>query len=370
VIHSAADQNLHSQEYLKKSQVLVVDHNPSARMGIKKILLEMGAQRQQVHLASSFREAEDLIRAHKPSLVLCEYQIEGKFGLDLLQKQRQEKPQETNHCIFILVTGNTSQSAVAQAAEEDIDAYILKPYTIESFTASLNRAIQIKIHPSEYLQLVHAGKDLLEKDQLDEAMSIFNSAMSKDSNPSLACFYAGLTHLKKSCLHETEISYQKGLGFNRIHYKCLTGLFDLLMSLEKFEAAYEVAQKIVRFFPANPKRLSAILRLAIQTKHYSDVDAFYQGILQTDERNEDLVKCICAALIVCGKHFFENQDQKMGVNLIQKAIVTAAGSHFILRKAIEALIQYNQVEEATSVLKRFSSPSEEDPQYAVASFLI
>ncbi len=364
------EQNTLTREYLKSAHILIVDQNSSARVGLKKLLVSTGAKLHQIYLASMFEEAEDMIRTYKPGLVFCDYQIEGKFGLDLLQKQRQEHPKETQQCIFILVTGNTSQSAVAQAAEEDIDAYILKPYTIESFMISLNQAIQIKVRPSDYLKLIQAGKELLEKNQFDDAMSTFRAAITKDSKPSLACFYEGLTHFKKTSLDGCEASYKKGIGFNKIHYKCLVGLFDLLMSSKKYEAAYEIVQKIVRFFPANPKRLSTVLKLAIQTKNYSDIDAFYQSFLKIDARNDELIKCVCAALIVCGKHFFEIQDQKMGVDLVQKASVTAARRPTILKKAIETLVQYDQVSEAKQILKRFSIPSEEDPHYAVGSLLI
>jgi CheY-like chemotaxis protein len=369
-IPAAPDLNALTKDFLRSCHVLIVDQNASARVGLKKLLVSLGAQLHQIHTANSYEEAENLIHAHKPKLLLCDYQIEGKFGLDLLQKLRQEHQQESSQCIFILVTSNTSQSAVAQAAEEDVDAYILKPYTIEGFTISLNQAIQVKLQPSEYLQLVQTGKDLLEKDQLDDALSVFKLAINKDGKPSLACFYEGLTHFKKEYLEGSEISYNTGLRFNKIHYKCLVGLFDLLMSLNKYEPAYQIVQRIVRFFPANPKRLSTVLKLAIQTKHYSDINSLYEEFLKIENRSEELTKCVCAALIVCGKHFFEIHDENTAIDLVQKASVSAAGSHFLLRKAIDVLILYDQVNVAQLVLKRFSNPSEEDPQYAVASFLI
>ena len=364
------DPSILTRAYLGSSHVLIVDKNSSARVGLKKLLVSMGAHLQKIHLAGSYEEAEDLIGERKPNLVFCDYQVGGKFGLDLLQKQRQEHSKEANQRIFMLVTSNTSQSAVAQAAEEDIDAYVLKPYTIESFTISLNQAIRLKVQPSEYIKLIQAGKDLLEKNQLDEAMSVFNAALSMDTRPSLACFYVGLTHFRKSCPDGSAMSYQKGLGLNKIHYKCLVGLFDLLMYSKKYDAAYEVVQQTVRFFPANPKRLSTVLKLAIQTKHYSDVDAYYQGFLKIDERSEEMIKSVCAALIVCGKHYLEILEHKTGVDLIQKASVSAAGSHSILKKAIETLVQFDQVADAKTVLKRFAKPTEEDPQYAVASLVI
>ncbi len=366
------EQNKNSliEAYLKSVNLLIVDQNSTARVGLKKILISLGAELHQVFLAASVQEAEDYIQIKKPSLVFCDYQIGDKFGLDLLQKQREEHPKELNHSIFILVTSNTSQSAVAQAAEEDIDAYILKPFTIENFTLSLARAIQIKTQPPAYLQLINQGKILLENEKLDDAMTIFKTAITKDSTPSLAYFYEGLTEFKKNYLDDSKSSYEKGLSFNKIHYKCLVGLFDLLMILKKYDNAYEVVNRIIKFFPANPKRLATVLKLAIQTQHFNDIESFYQEFLKIENRNEELTKSVCAALIVCGKKFFEISNFNSGNDLIQKASVTSAGNTFILRKAIETLVLYGQTTEAKNILKRFPIHTNEDINFAIASLWI
>ena len=46
--------------------------------------------------------------------------------------------------------------------------------------------------------------------------------------------------------------------------------------------------------------------------------------MKIEERSEELVKCVCAALIVCGRYFFENNEMEMGADLIKKATVSAA----------------------------------------------
>ena len=365
------------KDYLKSSQVLIVDGNSSARVGLKKLVVSMGAQLHQVHLAGSFEEAEDVIRKQKPRVIFCDYQIDGKYGLDLLQNQRHQFPKESKDSVFILVTSNTSQSAVAQAAEEDVDAFVLKPYTIEGFTSSVSRAIEVKIEPSEYLQVITQGKDLLDKNLFEDALSLFKSAMDKDQKPALACYYEGLTENKMTRLDQSQRSYQKGLTFNKIHYKCLVGLFDLLMSLNEHEAAYGIVQRIVRFFPANPKRLATVLRLAIQTKNYADIEVFYQEFLKMGERGEELTKCVCAALIVCGKYFFDQGQESTALDLVHKGSVSAGGRPYILRKAIETMVESIKggkaspalLAEVKDSLRRFASVPPENPDYAIATFL-
>lgn len=355
--------------FLKTSKVLIVDQNSSARVGLKKLLASMGTPVGSILEANSIAEAEEQISAHAPSLVLCDFQIGGQFGLDLIQAQRSRQPGE-HASFFVLVTANTSQAAVAQAAEEDVDAFVLKPYTADGFRLSVDQAIRTRLEPSEYLSLILKGRKLLELQQWDAAAQLFLQAQTQDPKPALACSYLGLTQLYKQSFQDSEGSYSKGLSFNKIHYRCLVGLFDLLMLVKKYDAAYEVVQKLVKFFPANPKRLGAVLRLAIQTKHFDDVNAFYQGFLEIEKRDEELVRCVCAALIVCGRHFFETGDSTTGVDMVRKASVTAAGRPFLLRRAVAVLTEHGQLVEAKALLPRFSDPTDANAHFAVAALLL
>ena len=367
---STVDKENHIREYLKNSTVLIVDYNASARIALKKVLVAMGAPIMKTELASSNEEAEAIIKKVKPNIVFCDYKVGNSYGLDLLQKQKEEHPKETNNCIFILVTSNTSQSAVAQAAEEDIDSFILKPYTIESFTSALHGAIMLKQNPNDYLKLINQGKELLDQNAIDEAIKQFEVALSKDDKPSLACFYKGMAHLKQQKIENSEASYKNGLNYNKLHYKCLTGLYELLLSLKKYDAAYEIVQEIVRFFPNNTKKISGVFRLAIQTKNYADIEIFYEEFKKIEGRNDEIIKCWCAALIVCAKHFFEEKNEKSAFEFIAKAVASATGNHSILRNVVHVLAQHGQINMAEDVLKRFSKPTPADSIYAISQFLI
>jgi CheY-like chemotaxis protein len=358
------------QTYLKESTILIVDQQSSARVGLKKTLITMGAQTHKIYSVGNFEEAESIIEDQLPRVILCDYQCNGRYGIELLQKLRAGKYQHADKSIFIIVTANTSQSAVAQAAEEDIDAYVLKPYTLDGLRHSIGKAILTKLRPSEYSRMIEFGKKQLADNQLDEALQTFQTALSKQDRPSLACYYEGFTFFRKAKLTGSKSSYQKGLTYNKLHYKCLVGLVDLLTSLNENEEAYRVIQQIIRFFPANPKRLSQVLKLAIQTEHYEDVEQFYEDFLKIEERSDQIIVYICAALLICAKHFFRDQKSALALDFINKAVVSSGGRHHLLRKAIEILTENHQLEMAQQVLRRFSSPIMSDRDFATASFLV
>jgi response regulator of citrate/malate metabolism len=89
-----------------------------------------------IHTAGSLGEAETIVKEKNIGIVLSDYFIAGGSGFDLFKIIREKLPKNKELCL-ILVTANISQTAVAKAAEEDVDSFIIKPYTIQSIQESL-----------------------------------------------------------------------------------------------------------------------------------------------------------------------------------------------------------------------------------------
>ena len=216
-------------QFLNENRILIADTSSASRVRLAATLVELGVRSSNLILTGSYEEADEKLKTGKPKpkLVLCDYMLGKRSGLDLLQTARSAPSSEDD--VFILVTGNTSQSAVARAAEEDVDSFILKPYTLETLKSALVSAVIAKVYPTEYIKLIRKGKDELFGGKLDEAIKTFDDAMKLESNPTLAHFYRGYAQKMKKTLDQAEESFKEGLGLNKIHYKCLIGLFDLLI---------------------------------------------------------------------------------------------------------------------------------------------
>ena len=124
--------------YVAPRKILIADTNSASRAGIARSLNNLGAKTTNLLMVTSLAEAEEVIKKDNPQIVICDYDLGTSCGLTLLQSQR-EKNKDTKNSLFVLVTGNTSQSAVAQAAEEDVDAFVLKPYTLEDSDKRLSK---------------------------------------------------------------------------------------------------------------------------------------------------------------------------------------------------------------------------------------
>ncbi len=356
-------------DYLGDRKILVADTSSVARSAICKVLGSMGARGSSILTASTYEDAEELIKSQHPLVVICDYDLGRKCGLELIQRQRASVP-DVKRGLFILVTANTSQTAVAQAAEEDIDSYVLKPFTPAGFRSAFLMAVLTKVNPSDYMMTIERGKTLMGKGKIDEAISEFASAVKMDPSPSLAFSYLGQAHMVQAALNDAQGDYIKGLEYNKFHYKCLVGLYEVLMATQRHMQAYEVIRRIAQFFPANPSRLGAVIRLAILTTNYEDVQKYYAIFTMLDERTEELIKTVCAGMIIAGKHLAKRGDKEKALEHFTKAAMSSAGRTRILRETVIGLTECGMIHEAEQFLGRFPAETRTGADYLVADLVV
>ena len=111
-----------------------------------------------------------------------------------------------------------SRTAVAKAAEEDVDSFIIKPYTLQSIQDNLLSTIYTKLKPSPYIQKIEEGKARIFEQNYDAAIVVLKEAIFLHPKPSLALFYIGQAQYFKREKEEAKDKYHEGLEFNSIHY--------------------------------------------------------------------------------------------------------------------------------------------------------
>lgn len=357
------------RDYIQKIDVLIVDKNPSSRSRLLKIMYDLGCKRNKIHTAGEMAEAEQLIFSNNIGIVLSDYFIGGGSGFDLFKVVREKFP-DKKELSLILVTSNISQTAVAKAAEEDVDSFIIKPYTVQSIQENLVSTVSNKVKPTPYILKIEDAKELLFKGKVDEAVAILNEAKTLHQKPALALFYLGQAEYMKQAVEEARSSYSSGLAFNNIHYKCLLGLYEMFLEQNKYTEAYQVVKKIAKFFPANPDRLAQIVRLAVQTENYDDMQMYYEIFTSLDERTEQMVNYIGAGLFVSGKHKLMNKRIDEAIRLFDNIAVSCSEFSKFTRAMITTLADFGHVGSAEKYLSRFPPGYDDHEDYLVSEFMI
>jgi CheY-like chemotaxis protein len=357
------------KKFIEENEILVVDKNPGSRNRLLKIVVDMGAKRHLVHTASGLIEATNILKEKKITLVLSDYMVAGGSGFDLFKMLREQQPQNKNLCL-VLVTSNISQTAVAKAAEEDVDSFIIKPYTLQSIQENLMATVIAKIQPSPYMVKIDEAKKLIQNNDLDKATEVLKEAMNLNSKPALALFYIGQIEYMRTFIDEAKDSYQEGLSFSTIHFKCLVGLYELFLREKKFSEAYQIVKKISKYFPANPDRLSQIIRLAVRTENYKDMQFYYDIFISLEERPSVLMNYMGAGLFVSAKYLLVNQDPATALQFFDNIAVSCSEFTKFTRATIAFLVEHKRTEDAQKYLGRFPAGSKQDEDYLVSDYLL
>lgn len=358
------------REYVQEKKILIVDAATSIRSGLAHILNGLGVKTEQMTLMPSVSLSMDFIASAKPEIILTDYQIESRNGLELLAFQRKMLA-ERKDTLFVLITANSSETAVADAAEEEVDAYILKPFTTDTVIDYLSIAIANKVNPSEYRKAITRGKKLLEELKWLEAEGEFEKATSLVKVPALAFSYLGDTRSRAKQMQEAELSYDTGLKYNEVHYRCLIGKFDLLFQQERYRESYAILKRATEFFPLSPQRLETALRLCVITKNFEDIDLYYSTFLYLTGRKQEVARHMIAALIVAGRYFLsKNRETQVTPDFFRKAAGLSVRHPVIMEELIQTFMDYGRVEDAADFLKTWLPEHQNTAGYLAMDYAV
>lgn len=125
----------------KNMRVLVVDDQQSMRGLTRHCLERMGVT--QVTDVSSGEKAMEVVKNEKFDLIVCDWNMDGISGLDLLTNIR--KNPVISKLPFIMATSESSKSQVMAAKKAGVNNYVLKPFS----AADLKTKIEAVLGPVE-----------------------------------------------------------------------------------------------------------------------------------------------------------------------------------------------------------------------------
>ncbi len=287
------------EAFLKDEKVLIVEPSVSFAQTLIELLKEARVPEKNIFHVRGYEEATSVLENKKPKVLITEYAVGTTNGISLVPLQMKNHDESVK--IATLITHDSTSTTIAEAAEEHVDAYILKPFSLGDFGARLNKVIQSKLTPSPFEEKIKAGKALLKNGEFAMAALEFKEAIKIKERSPLGYYYVGQAlHFQKS-VPEASGEYRKGLQLNPLHYKCLLGEFDSHFEQADYTNAYGVAKKIASHFPISPKRMGNIFISLVFSHHFEDITSYFQMYRELDFRPTELTKIFAAALSTAGK---------------------------------------------------------------------
>lgn len=118
--------------------ILLVDDSKAMRMIVRRTLRQAGYGQETLSEASNGDEALQLVQSTCPDLLLCDWNMPGMSGLELLLKLKSTG----FNAKFGFVTSECTEEMRAKAAEAGALFLISKPFTAEDFQQELDRIFQ------------------------------------------------------------------------------------------------------------------------------------------------------------------------------------------------------------------------------------
>lgn len=355
-------------QFLNNQKALIVEPSNAFYSVIQSCLTGNGMKAENILFAGSYQDAVIILKEVQPQILVTEYSLGNFFGLGLVEMHGELY--DSSSRISIMVTKESSDNAVAEAAEEQLDAYIVKPFSISDFKIRLLEVIKRKMYPSEYSHKINVGKEMLKENKMPEAISLFQEAKQLNSKPSLACYYLGECFMHQKRYPQAREEFKEGRKYNHLHYKCLTGEFDCLMAEKNYNQAYELVGIIRKNFPVTSVRLGKFFIAAVYAESFQDVGSLYELYTNLEYRPAELVNLVSMALITAGRFYLRRGDVSTALDYFEMTATASGRGIVYLEKIVDELLKVNNFETAERFLKYAKSDDMSSPKYHQLNFKI
>ncbi|MFK8047055.1 MAG: response regulator [Halioglobus sp.] len=119
-------------------KIMVVDDSMAMRMIVMKTLREAGFDGHDITQAEDGAKALELIKADRPDLVLCDWNMPNMTGPELLETLNEEEIKPP----FGFVTTEATAVMKDRATELGARFLIAKPFTADTFKSTLSTYIK------------------------------------------------------------------------------------------------------------------------------------------------------------------------------------------------------------------------------------
>lgn len=115
--------------------VLVVDDSAAIRKILNRVLRQTGMAIGTIHEAGDGQEALDLLKSHRPNLILTDINMPKMDGLQLLAALKGSD--DWRPIPVVMITTEGGETKVAEAVRLGAAGYVRKPFTADQIKEKL-----------------------------------------------------------------------------------------------------------------------------------------------------------------------------------------------------------------------------------------
>ena len=325
---------------IKNMSVLIVDDMENMCKSIRGMLkvLEYG---KKFRFAYNGKEAWNLLKKEPSDIAITDWNMPVMTGVELLERIREDR--ELRDMPVIMVTAEANREIVAEAAEADIDFYILKPLTVKTLGSRIANMVERANNPSPVVRHLKQALKIEEEGDIDGAIVEVLAAMDADPESSRPARELGYLYYKKGDFKNAEKYYIKAAQMNKLDVIAFHRLGELYLEKDDIDNAIKFLDKAISISPRHASRGVNFGKILVQKNMKQKAVGIFKKAISISDDSIALREEIAAFCL-------ENNMYKLGAELMTFLVENVPGRHDLLLKIASSYEKLNDTENAIRYL--------------------
>jgi len=324
----------------KRMRILIVDDMANMRRTIRNMLRYVGYE--FISEAENGEMAISKMKTERVDFIICDWNMPVMSGIEFLQKVKENE--KYKDIPFLMVTAEVDATYIVQAAETDVDGYIIKPFVAKTLQEKINAMLERRANPSEIDNLINRAIEYTNNGMFKEAISLYEHALSLNPKSARIRYSIGQIYEKMGmddkALHYYEDAYKNNPQYIKVHQN----IGDLYMKKGETDKAAEVLENAVKISPNNPHRQAQLGKIYLSKGDIEKADNLFMTAIKIDPKNAGLRTEIGEAYLNSGQDDKAADAFKGSLNVVESVHVYNRLGIALRRKGryLEAIDEYKK----------------------------
>jgi tetratricopeptide (TPR) repeat protein len=330
---------------------LIVDDMDNMRRSIRAMLrlIQYG---KVYHEAANGEAAWKILSSGIPvDFVISDWNMPKMNGTELLNMLRTSK--KLRDIPFLMITAETNQSIVAEAAEQDVDAYLTKPFVTASLEQKIKELLHYATNPSQLTLLLKKAAAWREKGEINKAIECARKATELNKRSSRPLRELGRLYLKKNEIPLARICFEKAIGLNRLDIPSHHYLGQITLKLGETDQAITHFTKALELSPRHADRAFKVATLLMSRNQLAEAAQIIKVMLKNNPDNIGLYEDTADSC-------FETGMYDLAAKYYQHVLNECPDRDYLHKKLGAALLKTGDVRGSIEILEKTLKKTPDD----------
>lgn len=308
---------------IRTMTILIVDDMKSMRLTLRKMLrnLEIG---KELLFADSGKSGLNVLKNSSCDLLIVDWNMPEMNGSQMLAHLRGDK--NIRDIPVIMVTAENERDIVTDAAEYEVEEYLLKPLTLSTLDTKIKSVVEAANHPEKAKLHLLEARGCEEAGNIEGAIDETRRALGLKPNASRILRKLGLLYLQTKKAEIGEKCLQKAVAVNSQDTISRNHLAELYINKRAFKKAAQVYMEILSFSTRYFDSAVQLGETLLINGFRNEARILFSRIMSKSRSNRVLQERI---ITIC----LENQEYEFVTELVTEAIRDNPSNLDLLYKA-------------------------------------